>query len=119
MFQWLWETDNQQRGKKILVVSHGGPLTLLLAVFKYWTDGAVASVLAKKGEQSKAETDLSEQEAFFPATAQPITTRLKNYPRDDAGYLDPHRPFVDAVTIKCQCGGEMKRVKDLMDVWFD
>src|SRR5512136_1386859 len=32
---------------------------------------------------------------------------------------DPHRPYVDEVTIPCQCGGTMKRVEDIFDVWFD
>jgi len=32
---------------------------------------------------------------------------------------DPHRPFVDVVTIPCSCGGTMKRVEDIFDVWFD
>ncbi|NMB78712.1 MAG: isoleucine--tRNA ligase, partial [Methanomicrobiales archaeon] len=32
---------------------------------------------------------------------------------------DPHRPYVDAVTIPCSCGGSMKRVEDIFDVWFD
>ena len=32
---------------------------------------------------------------------------------------DPHRPFVDDVTIPCSCGGTMRRVGDIFDVWFD
>jgi isoleucyl-tRNA synthetase len=32
---------------------------------------------------------------------------------------DPHRPFVDEVRIPCICGGTMKRVEDIFDVWFD
>ena len=32
---------------------------------------------------------------------------------------DPHRPYVDDVTIPCTCGGTMKRVEDIFDVWFD
>ncbi|MDD1719394.1 MAG: isoleucine--tRNA ligase, partial [Methanoregulaceae archaeon] len=32
---------------------------------------------------------------------------------------DPHRPYVDEVTIPCTCGGVMKRVEDIFDVWFD
>jgi isoleucyl-tRNA synthetase len=32
---------------------------------------------------------------------------------------DPHRPYVDEVTIPCSCGGEMRRVSDIFDVWFD
>ncbi|MFZ0042011.1 MAG: isoleucine--tRNA ligase, partial [Solirubrobacteraceae bacterium] len=33
---------------------------------------------------------------------------------------DPHRPFVDDVTFACEnCGGEMRRVPEVIDVWFD
>ena len=33
---------------------------------------------------------------------------------------DPHRPFVDDVVIPCEeCGGEMRRVPEVIDVWFD
>jgi isoleucyl-tRNA synthetase len=35
---------------------------------------------------------------------------------------DPHRPFVDDVTFSCVqagCGGEMRRVPEVIDVWFD
>lgn len=37
-------------------------------------------------------------------------------------YADPdlHRPYVDRVVLKCQhCGGEAKRVPEVLDVWFD
>lgn len=34
--------------------------------------------------------------------------------------LDLHRPYVDAIVLKCpQCGGNMKRVPDVIDVWYD
>ncbi|OPX65973.1 MAG: Isoleucine--tRNA ligase [Methanoregulaceae archaeon PtaB.Bin009] len=33
--------------------------------------------------------------------------------------LDPHRPWVDGVEIPCTCGGTMRRVEDIFDVWFD
>jgi isoleucyl-tRNA synthetase len=32
---------------------------------------------------------------------------------------DPHRPYVDRVTLPCSCGGTMYRVEDIFDVWFD
>jgi len=32
---------------------------------------------------------------------------------------DSHRPYVDEVTFPCSCGGTMKRVGDIFDVWFD
>ncbi|MGC9309268.1 MAG: isoleucine--tRNA ligase [Candidatus Nanoarchaeia archaeon] len=30
-----------------------------------------------------------------------------------------HRPEIDKIKIKCECGGEIKRVEDVLDVWFD
>ena len=34
--------------------------------------------------------------------------------------IELHRPFVDEVTIKCpDCGGEMHRVPEVIDCWFD
>ncbi len=33
---------------------------------------------------------------------------------------DLHRPYIDRVTLLCEkCGGVMRRVPDLIDVWFD
>ena len=34
--------------------------------------------------------------------------------------IELHRPYIDAVTIKCpQCGKEMHRVPEVIDCWFD
>ena len=34
--------------------------------------------------------------------------------------LDLHRPFVDELTFSCsKCGGEMRRVPEVIDCWFD
>jgi isoleucyl-tRNA synthetase len=33
--------------------------------------------------------------------------------------LDLHKPFVDAITFPCPCGGTQKRTPELIDVWFD
>src|SRR2546428_11759897 len=33
--------------------------------------------------------------------------------------LDLLRPYIEAVTLKCACGGEMRRIPELADVWFD
>ncbi len=30
-----------------------------------------------------------------------------------------HRPWIDEVEIKCQCGGKAKRISDVIDVWID
>jgi isoleucyl-tRNA synthetase len=41
--------------------------------------------------------------------------------RDLAG-LDPHRPYVDEITFpcaSCEGGGEMRRVPEVIDAWYD
>jgi len=30
-----------------------------------------------------------------------------------------HKPYIDEVVLKCECGGEMRRIKDVLDVWVD
>ena len=39
---------------------------------------------------------------------------------EEAKTVELHRPFIDRFTIKCaKCGGEMKRVPEVIDCWFD
>jgi isoleucyl-tRNA synthetase len=34
--------------------------------------------------------------------------------------LDPHRPFVDEITIRCEtCGEQARRVPEVIDCWYD
>lgn len=33
--------------------------------------------------------------------------------------IDLHKPFVDEITFNCDCGEEMFRTPELIDVWFD
>jgi isoleucyl-tRNA synthetase len=38
----------------------------------------------------------------------------------DLSELDPHRPYVDRVTLACpECGGEARRVPEVIDAWYD
>ena len=38
----------------------------------------------------------------------------------DLSRLDPHRPYVDHVTLACpECGGEARRVPEVIDAWYD
>ncbi|PJA87252.1 MAG: isoleucine--tRNA ligase [Candidatus Moranbacteria bacterium CG_4_9_14_3_um_filter_42_9] len=32
---------------------------------------------------------------------------------------DAHKPYIDDIKFKCSCGEEMKRVPEVLDVWFD
>ncbi|HSG99629.1 MAG TPA: isoleucine--tRNA ligase, partial [candidate division Zixibacteria bacterium] len=33
--------------------------------------------------------------------------------------VDLHKPQMDQVTLTCECGAEMRRIPELLDVWFD
>ena len=33
--------------------------------------------------------------------------------------FDPHKPFIDRFSWKCECGGTMKRTPEVIDAWFD
>ncbi|MGH7691568.1 MAG: isoleucine--tRNA ligase, partial [Candidatus Dormibacteria bacterium] len=32
---------------------------------------------------------------------------------------DVHKPYIDEVTLACACGGEMRRVPEVIDAWYD
>jgi len=45
---------------------------------------------------------------------------LKSMSSNCPDEIELHRPYIDAVTIKCpECGGEMHRVSEVIDCWFD
>lgn len=45
---------------------------------------------------------------------------LKSMSQNCPDDIELHRPFIDAVTIKCpECGKEMHRVPEVIDCWFD
>ncbi len=40
--------------------------------------------------------------------------------KDPGPDIELHRPFIDAVTLRCpECGKEMHRVKEVIDCWYD
>ncbi|MDD5627060.1 MAG: isoleucine--tRNA ligase [Patescibacteria group bacterium] len=41
------------------------------------------------------------------------------FPRNDDILMDLHRPYIDEIVLKCKCGGEMRRVPEVLDCWFD
>ena len=45
---------------------------------------------------------------------------LKSMSNNCPDNIELHRPFIDNVTIKCEkCGGQMNRVPEVIDCWFD
>jgi len=45
---------------------------------------------------------------------------LKELAGEMPGEIDLHRPYVDELVLRCpKCGGQMNRVKEVIDCWFD
>lgn len=45
---------------------------------------------------------------------------LKNMAIEMPPVIDLHRPYVDKIKLRCPvCGGEMKRVEEVIDAWYD
>ena len=54
---------------------------------------------------------------YCVGSIEELKDKAKNFVSND---LDLHRPYIDEVVLKCdECGGEMRRVKDVIDCWYD
>jgi isoleucyl-tRNA synthetase len=104
MMSVLRELDAAHEGKTFVIVSHGDPLWVLQGALTNQTDAemdaARATQYPKQGEMHEVE---------FP-----------NYPYNDKGELDLHRPYIDRIQLKCpDCNGGMKRIPEVFDCWFE
>ncbi|HVU74814.1 MAG TPA: isoleucine--tRNA ligase [Mycobacteriales bacterium] len=60
------------------------------------------------------------RDANHPVTVVGSLAELTAKSGVDCTTLDPHRPYVDAVTIPCsECGAEQHRVPEVIDAWYD
>lgn len=99
--QFVVEMEEKYVGKKILVVSHGDTLCSFISLFN-------------------GKTDLETWKNNYPTTGQLIGSFDKMFQNNEQSYFDPHRPFIDEITLQCEkCAGVMKRTPEVMDCWFD
>ena len=101
MYQALRDIDAQHEGKNILVVSHGDCLWMLESALQHISfEDTFAMKYPKVGTYTKATLD--------------------NFPTDEYGNVDIHRPYVDNIALICtKCNGVAHRVEGVADVWFD
>jgi len=96
----LYELETRYKNKRILLVSHARTIWALRTVAKGYT----ADESAKISETENAEI---------------IPLEFTFIPHNDEYELDMHRPYIDDVVIEGKGGEELRRVKEVMDVWFD
>jgi isoleucyl-tRNA synthetase len=104
--EFMKELESKHRNKKILIVTHGAPGQYLEAI-----------------AQGLTEDQLKKDPALIPTPFNLAEIRKLDWrkiPRNEYGELDLHRPFIDEVVFKCpMCKSKMRKIPDLIDVWFD
>jgi len=107
VFNLIRDLESKHRNKTILFVSHENPLWMFETVAGGWSE--IEAVVAKE----KRIGDFIKNSEFKKI-------EWLSLPRNESGFGDLHRPYIDEITLKCKkCGGKMKRVKEVADVWFD
>ncbi len=102
---FLYEIESQFSNETILIMTHG-------AVFE--TAYAVA-----EGADEKRSKELSESVSVSAHCAEVRALNFIPLPHNEKYELDLHRPFIDEVILIGEDGKELRRVKEVMDVWFD
>ncbi len=103
--EFLEETDKAHEGKTILIVTHESPARMLFA-------GA-------KGLLDKEAASPSPEHVDYIKTAEIRELSFLPFPHNERWELDFHRPCIDTVVFTCKCGGEMRRVPEVFDCWFE
>ncbi|MEX1087149.1 MAG: class I tRNA ligase family protein, partial [Candidatus Paceibacterota bacterium] len=92
---------DENPGKTVLFVAHQGIVVYALKPLKGW------DIVETRNERV--------YDKEFHAHAHPVLVYID---RERKRELDLHRPYIDAITYE-KDGKEMKRVPEVMDVWFD
>ena len=101
----LFELEERHKGKRVLLVSHAGVIRELLLVAS-GTSIAETIPRVELGDHYLTRGEVREV-PFVP------------FPHDGNFDLDLHRPYIDAVALTCSCGGEMHRVREVVDGWVE
>jgi isoleucyl-tRNA synthetase len=105
MTEFLYEANAKNQGKNILIISHNTPIWLMFA-------GAL-------GLDPQGAIDLRHEIHDFIKNSEVKDLPFAPTPHNHNYELDLHRPYIDEITFPCQCGGEMKRVPEVFDCWFE
>jgi len=101
----IYELEQACSDERVLLVAHG----VTSESFEVLVQGAdvVAANEILNRVISKAKNAEVQEFKFIPL------------PHNDDYELDLHRPYIDDVVLVSEKGTELRRVKEVMDVWFD
>ena len=101
--EFLYDIERTQKDKTVLIVTHGVGLEMF---------GPVVSGVGADETRSTVEADL-------PGNCEIRELDFVPLPHNDDYELDLHRPYIDDVVLVSEKGTELRRIKEVMDVWFD
>ncbi len=102
--EFIYDIDQEYEGKNILVISHGAVTRAISLVAQGFTFRRMLQHTFTFKNFVNAEI----REVEF--------SRL---PHNATFEVDLHKPYIDDVVLVDEKGNEMKRAKEVMDVWFD
>lgn len=102
--EFLYELDSNQQGKKVLIISHNGPLQMLQSVAD--GDDAKETLLHIKDSSYDVKNAEWRVLSFVPM------------PHNDNYELDFHRPYIDDFALY-EGGVKLERIPDVFDCWFE
>lgn len=106
----LYELEEKYKGKNILIITHGAPAWL-----SFVNTGLFEP---DHKEYVPANTHIFVKEFIRFKNAEWRELPFAPIPHNENFELDLHRPYIDEVVLERE-GKEYKRIKDVMDVWFD
>lgn len=106
VMSFIQEIDAKHSGKNILIISHEYSLWILSTAGVGMDEKEIIAEKLNRGND-------------FVKTAGTMKFSFAKLPYSHTGEVDVHRPFIDDVSWQCACGGIMRRVPDVCDVWFD
>ncbi len=105
LYSLLLDLEKRYSKKRILLVSHCRPITFLEGLAKGMSRKELIEYMLSGKEIKKGELR---------------KIKFRKFPWNDNFEMDFHRPFIDEIEFLCKkCGKKMKRVPEVIDVWFD
>src|SRR3990167_6755287 len=105
IMEFIFDIDRKNSQKNILVVGHD---------HASWT-----LVAGSHGFTPEQAAELKQEGRNFLKNAQAVSLQFRPFPHNREYELDFHRPYIDAIKFPCSCGGEMRRIPDVFDCWFE
>jgi isoleucyl-tRNA synthetase len=104
MGDFIYELENKYSDKKILIISHGDPILALFLLSEGYT-----------------KEKIKEAEKNFPyfKTGEIRELPFVSIPHNADYELDLHRPYIDDIPLICECGGNLVRIPEVLDCWFE